>query len=395
LRPWILIAISSLIAAGAARCALAATSLADPDTPTWSDVSRKPSPELPPVASSGTDRRIATIDNNAITLDQLERPLLEAYGLQFLLHVARNQHYVQKAREAGITTTPADMQAERNRMLEQIFGASLPLDNYPGTDAQKQDARKAEMERLLPQVLESQKVTTVEFDFAIRNGALLWKIAEQQIVPRITEDDLQKVFRVQYGEKARVRHIELRTLPEVAEVQRRLAAGEDFAKLASELSLDKDSRPYGGELRAFSRAEPTLSEAFKEAAFLLQEGEVSSPVNTGESFHLIKLEQRIAPQVIKYEDVKESVRQQLANILISLKVQALRQTFDAEAAGLLQIDDPGLRARFRQMMDRAAAQGGQDPASVRRQIGRDNQPSDLSSPPGSEVARPPATRPGP
>ncbi|MFI5382438.1 MAG: peptidylprolyl isomerase, partial [Tepidisphaerales bacterium] len=190
-----------------------------------------------------------------------------------------------------------------------------------------------------------------------------------------------------------VRHIQVANLREANEVQRRLAAGEAFEQVAAALSQDKASRESGGELRAFTRAEPTLSPAFKEAAFALKEGEVSGPVSTGDAYHVIKLEQRIPPQVVKYEDHKDSIREELVGIMTNLRVQQLRQSYDTEVRATLRIEDPILRRRYQEKVSPSGS--GQDPNAVRQKIEHDNQPSTgITVAPGPEVARPPATRPG-
>ena len=45
----------------------------------------------------------------------------------------------------------------------------------------------------------------------------------------------------------------------------------------------------------------------------LKGGEVSDIVNADNAFHLIKVENRIAPKVVKFEDVRESLRLPSAN----------------------------------------------------------------------------------
>jgi parvulin-like peptidyl-prolyl isomerase len=374
------VVVCGLVPAGPVRAA----SLANPGTPTAAPNAPSAAP-LPPVAVTGGERVVGRVGDSPITFGQLVAPLVEAYGVPMLLHVARNAYYRQMARDQGVTVGPDDLAAERRRMLEQLFGPSFPLESYTGTDAQRDAARLADMERLLPQLLASQKITEPEFTLALENGAILWKIATKLVEPQITEDALRRVFGIKYGEKAQVRHIQVSNLLEMAEARRRLNEGKSFADVAAEMSQDERSRPFGGAIRPFTRAEPTLAQAFKDAAFALHEGEVSEAVHDGTSYHLILLEKLIAPQVIKYEDVRDFVREELTAVLVNLQAQRLRETYDAQAIEKLQIDDPGLRARFVERARQA------DPAAVRQRIGADNTPV---TPPGSEVARPPATWPG-
>lgn len=74
----------------------------------------------------------------------------------------------------------------------------------------------------------------------------------------------------------------------IADVQRRLADGQDFAALATEFS-DDPSAATGGAL-GWVRLGDLNSPAFEAAAETLAVGEVSGPVLTKFGYHLIKLE---------------------------------------------------------------------------------------------------------
>lgn len=70
----------------------------------------------------------------------------------------------------------------------------------------------------------------------------------------------------------------------------RARAGEDFAKLAGEFSIDTSSRVEGGDLGYFTKG--TMASEFEEAAFALAAGEVSAPVKTQFGYHIIKVTAR-------------------------------------------------------------------------------------------------------
>ncbi|GAK49337.1 hypothetical protein U14_00559 [Candidatus Moduliflexus flocculans] len=67
----------------------------------------------------------------------------------------------------------------------------------------------------------------------------------------------------------------------------RLNTGDDFADLAAQYSEDPDPKEHGGDLGWFSRG--LMLPTFEEAAFALQEGEVSDIIETSAGSHLIKL----------------------------------------------------------------------------------------------------------
>jgi peptidyl-prolyl cis-trans isomerase C len=80
-------------------------------------------------------------------------------------------------------------------------------------------------------------------------------------------------------------HILVPTEEEAKTVEKRLKAGEDFGKLADQLSKDPGSK--GGDLGFFTR--DRMVPEFADAAFKLKAGEVSDPVKTQFGWHVIKV----------------------------------------------------------------------------------------------------------
>jgi peptidyl-prolyl cis-trans isomerase D len=74
----------------------------------------------------------------------------------------------------------------------------------------------------------------------------------------------------------------------VADVIKRAKAGEDFAKLAREISEDPGSKDNGGDLGLVRKGE--MVPQFEQAAFALKAGEISpEPVRSPFGFHAIKV----------------------------------------------------------------------------------------------------------
>ncbi|MBM3203477.1 peptidylprolyl isomerase [Candidatus Woesearchaeota archaeon] len=85
----------------------------------------------------------------------------------------------------------------------------------------------------------------------------------------------------------------------------RLAQGEDFAKLAREYSGDSASAQKGGDLGILTKG--AMDEKFSDAAFALQEGQVSDPVKTSFGYHLIKVVHIEPTQVQAFDTVKNEL----------------------------------------------------------------------------------------
>ncbi|MCY1392997.1 Peptidyl-prolyl cis-trans isomerase D [compost metagenome] len=133
----------------------------------------------------------------------------------------------------------------------------------------------------------------------------------------------------------------------VDEIKARLAKGEDFAKLAKEVSNDTGSAANGGELGYAGRG--VYDPAFEDALFKLKKDEVSEPVRTAYGWHLIKLLGVQAPEVPSFESLKPKLEQEVKSQLVEQRfVDATKQLESAayEAADLTQpAQDMGLKVQ--------------------------------------------------
>ncbi len=86
--------------------------------------------------------------------------------------------------------------------------------------------------------------------------------------------------------KVRASHILVKTEDEINDLVQKLADGADFAELAQEYSLCPSGR-QGGDLGFFGKG--MMVKPFEDAAFALEVGEVSAPVETQFGWHLVKL----------------------------------------------------------------------------------------------------------
>ena len=150
------------------------------------------------------------------------------------------------------------------------------------------------------------------------------------------------------------------------------------------MSHNRDSALHGGEMPLFTRAAPGLPDSFKENVFLLKEGQVSDPLMVGTSFLLVKLEKKLPPTLIKYEDVKESVRSMLYEKILAAGVRQLRDMLNQQVPQVMQIKDPVLQKQFQALIDR---QRVHDKDKVREDIDRQRII-------GASPATNPATQPG-
>ena len=209
-------------------------------------------------------------------------------------------------------------------------------------ETSKEEYRVPERVRLA--YLEIDRDALAEAQPAPEEGVLR-RIYEAEAASRFSEPERREVRHIlTEGEDAEAR---------IREAAQRVASGEDFAAVASEVSDDSGSAEDGGSLGWIERGE--MVPAFEEAAFALPVGELSDPVESEFGWHVIRVERIDEPQTLPFED--ESVQQQLermyrereADVIFREALETVeRVSFEqpaslepaAEAAGLeVQVSD--------------------------------------------------------
>jgi peptidyl-prolyl cis-trans isomerase C len=154
-------------------------------------------------------------------------------------------------------------------------------------------------------------------------------------------DDAAKGQKVE--EEIHARHILVATEGDAETVEKRLKAGEDFAKVAKEVSKDPGSE--GGELGWFTK--DRMVPAFADAAFKLKDGEVSAPVKSQFGWHVIQLEGRRQKTFPPFDQVKDqiaryAVQKAQSELIASLRKDAkIERTAAAPSADGAVLSSPG------------------------------------------------------
>ena len=149
-------------------------------------------------------------------------------------------------------------------------------------------------------------------------------------------------------QEVHARHILVRAAPgddkaskaaedKIKTVIERLKKGEDFNKIAGEVTEDPSGKTNGGDLGYFGKDQ--MVPPFYEAAFKLEKGQISEPVKTDFGWHVIKVEDKRAKQPPKFEEVKPQIERYVIGKAQSEIVQNLRKDAKIE-----RLDKPALPA---------------------------------------------------
>ncbi len=141
-----------------------------------------------------------------------------------------------------------------------------------------------------------------------------------------TDEELETLFNdLRMNESVRASHILVKTEDEAKAVIDRLNKGENFEDLAKELSTDTGSGANGGDLDYFEYTD--MVQPFSEAAFNMEIGEISEPVQSEFGYHVIKVTDKKVDNEITLE-TKKSV---LTEYYKSMKYEELLENLNKEA----------------------------------------------------------------
>ncbi len=254
----------------------------------------------------GLVQKIAQTDRNFVmVLLQTEagKELLNEYRKANLDRLIERELLVQKAKEKNINISDERKNELFNEQLENIKSSNQITE-----------------EQLL-QSLSQQGIDSIEsfkeLFLSQNETALLINELQRQVVDsaEVTDQEVKDYYennKEQFTQKEKITasHILVEKEETAKEVLNKLNDGADFAELAKEYSID-GSAAQGGKLGSFAKGR--MVKPFEEAAFALNVGEVSEIVKTDFGFHIIKVTDKTEAGTTSFEDVKESIKNNLLN----------------------------------------------------------------------------------
>lgn len=146
---------------------------------------------------------------------------------------------------------------------------------------------------------------------ALRDAYMAFQVKdiETKLAAKVTDAEAKtyyddRVKSVPTTQEISARHILVKTEDEAKNISKEVAGGLDFAKAAAKYSQDLGVDGEG-RLQYFGRGE--MVKPFEDAAFALEKGKVSDPVQTQFGWHLIKVEDKRETRPPSYEEVKEQI----------------------------------------------------------------------------------------
>lgn len=254
---------------------------------------------------------------------------------QFTAQVAKqlvDEQYVRGISETAFVTKRQLEDFYRLRNQErQVDYFTIPLKAFEG-EISEQDI-EAYYQQNKAQFQNPEKVSVEYVSLTLDDVAGGLQVGDDELKAQYEEQ------KAQYGtpERRKASHILIAAevdkeesakaaLAKAEAVRQRLAKGEDFGKLAKELSDDKDSAAKGGDVGFIDKE--AMDPNFTQAAFALAKDQVSQPVKTPFGYHLIKLTELVPATTKSFEEVRAELAKNYRRTASENKFYDAKQKLD-------------------------------------------------------------------
>lgn len=145
---------------------------------------------------------------------------------------------------------------------------------------------------------------------AYLNSVIKEKVSEEKIRDKYAELNSDIAGKKEFS----VAHILVKTKAEAEKIYESLTSKKakkvaNFADLAKKNSIDKDTASKGGKLGYV--LEDNMLKEIAAVVVALKKGEISKPVETKSGWYIVKLEDTKEAKAASFEEVKESLREQM------------------------------------------------------------------------------------
>ncbi|AMM91384.1 foldase [Peribacillus simplex] len=241
------------------------------------------------ISSTEKNKTMASIDGKKISKDELYDALVAEYGADTLDLLITNKLVELEAEKEGIKIKDEEIQKEIDTMAES-YGDEKSL-------KEQLEASGSSME-------------------ALKNDIVVYLQTKKLIEPRITvtDDEISTYFEdnkdtFAQAEQVEASHILVEDEKTAKKVEKEIAEGGDFAKLAAEYSTDTETADNGGSLGYFGKG--NMVDEFEDVAFDLDIGKVSDPIKSDYGYHIIKVTGKKEAKEANLEDSKEEIKETL------------------------------------------------------------------------------------
>jgi len=271
---------------------------------------------------SVTPEYIAEVNGIQISQDELDRKLnlilnrYESTGMQ-----------LDEKRMSGFRKSIANSLVDQELLFQECAAEGIVVSKEEVNAELEGFKKQFETEAEYAQQLSEMDHTETLLKSQIEKTRAIRQLIENKVLSQINISNKQaKAYYDSHPEEFKVpdrvhaRHILVKVdrdgsekdkqdaLKKVQGIKDKLDNGVDFTLLAAENS-ECPSSEKGGDLGYFPRGR--MVKPFEETAFSMKPGDISGIVETEFGFHIIKVEAKEIEATMKYNDIKENLKQKL------------------------------------------------------------------------------------
>jgi peptidyl-prolyl cis-trans isomerase SurA len=300
------------------------------------------------------DRVAATVNGEVVTLSEIAERAGPEYERAQALPAGKER---DEARGAALRRAFDQIVAEKLLAAEAQALQLAVSEQQVAAAIEDIKARNRFDDEQLGRALAEQGLDLATFRAQVRRELETYQVLQYRVRGKVnvSDEDLRNYYQrhpQEFGgeDELRVRHIFL-PLPEGAttadearvraqgeKILQRLKTGEDFAKVAREVSRGPSAED-GGDLGWLRRG--TIQKALEDAAFALKDGQISGLVRAGPGLHVLKVDGRRRGGERSFDDAKEEIRARLLDEQVAQTRQQYLEELRRGAA--IEVKLPELR----------------------------------------------------
>ncbi len=247
--------------------------------------------------------------------------LLKEYRKVKLDELINQKLLSQAAQESNVQVTQEEKDQYFNQQVEQI--------------KQQNDLSQEEFE----QVLQQQGISSLDEykeRFLESSNILVNKFLQTEVYSdiNISEEEAKKYYdnnknKFKQNKRVDVSHILVEDAETAQKLKTEIENGKEFATVAKNNSIDKQSASKGGRLGFIEKGK--VIPQFEEAAFNLEVGEVSDVIQTQNGYHILTVNDIEEASQKSFDEVRDQIEETLTNQKSNNKYQEYVQNLRDEA----------------------------------------------------------------
>ena len=265
-----------------------------------------------------TEENVANVNGTMISKKDFDREIqivLQRYSMK--------GHPLSDSQLAQVRKSVLEKLIESEVLYQESLKAGIKIDDKLVEDEVQKLKKRVPSEEEFKKFLDNFHLTEADLKTQFQRTMAIRKLIEEKVVKDITVTDKEtkdyfdkNQASFKQPEEVRASHILIKVASDadqaakdkarkkIADIQKELKKGADFAELAKKYS-EGPSATRGGDLGYFKRGQ--MVKPFEDAAFGMKAGEVSDVVETRFGYHLIKVSDKKDAKTMSYEEMKDKI----------------------------------------------------------------------------------------